>query len=495
MNELRDSDDSATRARARTLDGQFAHGIAWTGAARAASQIVSWASFLAVARILSPGDFGIVAGATSVVGLVALMSEFGLGTAIVAKSALEPGEIRQLAGMAAGLGVAAWLICAIVGWPAAAALRIPQLVRVLPVVGLSIALTTCNAVPIALLRRQLAFRTLSLFEMIKAFLAAGTVLGAALAGAGFWAPLLGDLVASAAMAAMLFRSSGLVPQRPRWHAIADSMRLSREVLVSRAAWYMYSNADFAVVSRRLGAGALGDYSMAWTLINLPTEKVATLIFSVTPGIFARVRDDLAEFRRYVLLLVESLAMLLMPMSAGIGLVATDAVAVVLGERWRHAAPLIQALALFAVVKSIAPLSAQILISRGHAAAARRQSLWGLAILPLAFVLASRYGAVAVALVWTSVYPVMVAFQLREAAHEIGLPIRSIARRIAPILLGTAVMSAAVLLLQRALAGGQLRPAVHLSLSIAVGAVVYTLVLWVVARERLRSAYTFVRQRQ
>jgi len=189
-----------------------------------------------------------------------------------------------------------------------------------------------------------------------------------------------------------------------------------------------------------------------------------------------------------------MGMLLMPMSAGIGLVAADAVTVVLGEKWRNATVLIQALALFAVVKSVSPLSAQILISRGRADAARRQSLMGLAVLPLAFLFASRYGAVAVALVWTTLYPFLVAFQIHEASRDIELSLMTIARRLWPITFATLLMSGAVYGVRLWLAGDAIAPALRLAVCVAVGAAAYAGAIAVLAMDRLRAALAFVRAR-
>ncbi len=478
----------------QSLDKQFARGLAWTGVSRLAAQIVSWSAFLIVVRTLSPGDFGIVAAATSVVGLVSLVAEFGLGTAIVARSELADDEVRQLVGVAALTGAFAWAVCAALGWPTAFALRVPELTKVLPVVGLSVALATLNAVPAAMLRRRMAFRSLSQFEMCRSVLGAIVVLSLALAGWGFWAPITGEVVAALAMTFLLFRATRLTAHQPNWASIADVLTLSREVLLSRAAWYAYSNADLAVVSRRLGKSELGDYYMAWTLINLPTEKVATLLFAVTPSVFAKVRDNLVEFRRYVLLLFESLALILMPMAAGIGVVASDAVPVLVGSKWQSSVPLVQALALYAVVKSVAPLSAQILIARGRAATARRQSFWGLATLPISFLIASRFGALAVALVWATVYPVLVYFQLRVAAREIELPMVELLRRLIPVVVSTGLMAGAVLLLRSAIILELMQPALLLAVSVAAGGLVYSAMIMLLAGDRVRVAIAFVRRR-
>src|SRR5436190_24178728 len=98
--------DSRTPAQARTLDRALLHGVAWTAAAKWAAQVLSWASWLIVARLLSPEDYGLVGMATIYFGLITLLSEFGLGTAVLVVRELSVGQINQLNGMAVLLGLA-----------------------------------------------------------------------------------------------------------------------------------------------------------------------------------------------------------------------------------------------------------------------------------------------------------------------------------------------------------------------------------------------------
>ena len=59
------------------------HGIAWTAGAKWATQIVTWASTIVVARLLTPDDYGLVGMAAVYLGLVSLVSEVGIGAAII----------------------------------------------------------------------------------------------------------------------------------------------------------------------------------------------------------------------------------------------------------------------------------------------------------------------------------------------------------------------------------------------------------------------------
>src|SRR2546422_1742436 len=80
-------------ADVRELDRSLIHGIAWTGGAKWASQLLTWASTLIVARLLTPEDYGLVGMAWVYLGVITLLSEFGLGTTVVTLRDL--GESRS----------------------------------------------------------------------------------------------------------------------------------------------------------------------------------------------------------------------------------------------------------------------------------------------------------------------------------------------------------------------------------------------------------------
>src|SRR3989442_14932225 len=79
-----------THGEARALDRSLMRGVAWTAAGKWSSQALGWASWLIVARLLTPEDYGLVGMAAIYLGLVTLLSEFGLGTAECGRSELRP---------------------------------------------------------------------------------------------------------------------------------------------------------------------------------------------------------------------------------------------------------------------------------------------------------------------------------------------------------------------------------------------------------------------
>ena len=74
------------------IDRSLVGGIAWTGAAKWSVQLLSWATTLVLARLLTPDDFGLVALAQVYIGLVALINEMGIGSAVVTFRDLSRGS-------------------------------------------------------------------------------------------------------------------------------------------------------------------------------------------------------------------------------------------------------------------------------------------------------------------------------------------------------------------------------------------------------------------
>src|SRR5262249_38681599 len=98
-------------------------------------------------------------------------------------------------------------------------------------------------------------------------------------------------------------------------------------------WFVYSSSDAAIVGKLAGPIALGYYSLAFQLISLPVQKLTGNVNQVVYPVFCRLQNDPARVRDWYLRLTVLLMFFSMPTLIGMALVAPDAFAVVLGERW------------------------------------------------------------------------------------------------------------------------------------------------------------------
>ena len=471
----------------RHLDGSLVRGLAWTGIAKWTTQLLRWVATFAIARVLTPSDYGLVGAAMVYVGFVQLFNEFGLSSAIVQNRSLARDDVRQLGGFAFGLGVILFIASLGLAGPVAAFFGEPAIRGVVLILSTRFIIDALAMPSRAIMARDLRFKRLAWVEGVEAVALIVVTLGAALAWRSYWALVVGLVVSSFIGAVVAIASSPSMPALPRNMArVGGSIRFGRDVAVSTLAWYTYSNADFLVVGRVLSKAALGAYTLAWNIASIPVEKTSVMLNRVVPPIFAAVQRDTPALRRYFLVLTEGLAFITFPVSIGLSLVAEEFVLTALGDRWVDAIVPMQLLAFYAGFRSIMTLPPLVLVARGHTRESRNFSLVAAVVLPLAFLIGSRWGTAGVAAAWIVGLPLyMIPLHFRYACRLLELRWRDYARVLWPALSGCAVMTGAVLLVRAALPEGVPVWARLFTLA-GIGVVVYAGFMLLVHGPRLRT---------
>lgn len=472
-----------TRIEARALDGSLLRGVAWTAGAKWITQGLTWVSWLIVARLLSPEDYGLVGMAAIYLGLITLLSEFGLGTAVLAVRELSDDQIHQLNGLAVLLGLAGWLASCAVAFPLGHFFHAPQLPLVVMAMSTTFVITSFKTIPLALLQRDLRFKTLALIDLIQALVLAMGMVAFAVAGFGYWTLVCGGVLGALMSTGAILRLRRAPFAWPRPTSLTHAMTLSSDVVIARLCWYASANADFLVAGRILGKTALGFYSIAWTLASIPVDRVAALVGHVTPAFFSAMQKNPAALRRYVLGITEGLALIAFPLGVGLALVAGDFVPIVLGDKWEGTIAPLRLLAAYATVRSITPILPQVLQMIGDSRFEMWRMVAAAVVMPLCFYVAGlHWGTVGIAMAWLLLDPLFSFVLYRRVCSRIELSPRAYFVALWPALSATALMAAAVLAIG-VFSGSAWSAAARLAAQIGAGVAMYGLACFVLHRER------------
>lgn len=461
----------AATADIEHLDRSLLRGVAWTGAARWSTQIVSWTATYILARLLTPDDFGLVALGAVYVGFVALVTEMGLGTAIVAFRDLTEREVAQINGLALLVGLSGFAVTAAMAVPVGRFFQSEALPPVVALMGLTFVVSSLRTIPLGILQREFRFKLIAGMEASQAVLLAAAQTAFALMGFRYWSLVLGELTALSVSTAVLvgFRHRGFAI--PRRAALRRVTNFTTNVLVTRISWYTYSNADFVIVGRVLGVTALGAYRMAWGFSTAPMQKIVEIVTRVTPAVFSAVQSDHAALRRYVLIITEALATVTFPASVGLALVADDFVRVVLGPAWIAVILPLRLLAGYIALRTISTIPSQVLTVIGDTRFTMKNGVLAVLVMPLSFLIGSRWGAAGVATAWIIAYPAIVAPVYVRLFRRIGMTVPSYLTAIGAAASGTAAMAAAVLL-ARWILPAEASPVARLAAQVGLGAAAY-----------------------
>ncbi len=462
------------------------HGVAWTGALKWATQVFSWAATLIIARLLTPADYGLLTMANVYLGFIALVNEFGLGPAIIRQRDLTEEQISALGGVSVGLSGFLWIFSILIAFPIAWFFEEPAVRWIIAALGFTFVTTGLKVLPRALLTRDLLFKRVAAIDAVEAMTAMVVTLGLAILGLRYWSLVLGGIAGSALSAVIALKWR---PHRRHWPRsfalVKPSILFGWHIVVSRFAWYFYSNADFAIVGRLFDKVTLGGYSFAWSLASIPVTRISSLVGQVTPAIFSAVQDDKEQLRRYMLRLTEGLAFITFPFSVGLALVAREFVLVALGPEWKPAIIPLQLLAFYAGLRSISTLHPQILTSVGRSRDQMRYSLLALCVLPPLFFIGGKLaGPPGVAWAWIIGYPLVMIPPYRAVFEITGITLKEYLASVWPATLASAGMAAAVLGVTELLSVTD-NPLRKLLIESFIGALVYAILMFGLQRDRVR----------
>lgn len=481
--------DAAHRSH---LDRSLTRGIAWTGSIKWVTQLLAWVSTLLVARLLTPEDYGLVGLGGMYLGIVTLLSEFGIGTTIVSMRSLGRDEHAQINTLAMLFGAASFLVSCAVAPLLAWFFDAPQLTSVVIAMGAIFLITGARVVPQALLQRDMRFKDLAINDGIQSIvLAVGAVLFALL-GFRYWTLVLSAIIGAALSTIGVLRLQRLPFRWPQWKTLAPAVRFSGQTLMGRFAWYVYQNADFFVAGKVLGKASLGAYKVGWDLASSPIEKITGLVSRVTPSILSAAQSDKAALRRYLLRITEALALATFPLTIGLGLVAEHVVLLALTEKWRVMIAPLQLLSVAAAIRSVTPILPQILTVIGENRRVMRVNVAGAIVMPVAFYIGSHWGTTGIAAGWLLVYPILIVVPMALLVfRRIELPASDYLGALAAPLTSVAIMAGAVWALRLAYPAAMPQMGL-LAADITVGAVAYGGALLVLHRERVRALLSVIR---
>lgn len=480
-------------ARRAGLDRALVRGVAWTGAFRWLTQVLNWGITIALARILSPSDYGLYGYAALYVGLVQLVNEFGLGAAVVRRRDLTEPQIAALGGLSLALGFGLFGLSVLLAPLVAGFFKAPDLRWPLVLLSGLFITTAIKVLPKSLLSRDLEFRRVAALDATEAGLQGIATLILALLGFRFWSLMAGMVIGALASTALalLWRPHRLSWPR-RWTEVSSAVSFGSHIMVTRLCWYGYSNGDNAVVGKRLGQVLLGAYTHAWTLASLPVDRISSLVAQVTPAIFSAVQHDLPQLRRYVLKVTEGLALLTFPLAIGLASVSDLFVTVVLGDQWWPAIAPLAILTFYGGLRSITTPYPHVLQAVGESGLAMRLNLLGVAILLPLFYLGSHWGLAGVALGWFVGYPVLAITMFRAVQRVSGLGLGEYLEALRPPLVASVAMAAAVTAVRAGLPASW-SDRWHLVAAVLAGAMTYPAVMLLAFRERLRSLKALARE--
>ncbi|QHL88825.1 oligosaccharide flippase family protein [Nibribacter ruber] len=299
-------------------------------------QIVLKIGVLAIlARLVSPKEFGVMGLALVILELSKMFTQMGVGPAIVQRPELEERHLTTgfTLSILMGLLFSSMLL---LGAPLIALFfKMEGLVPVIRAISLVFLVDSFTLIGQALLQRNMQFKTSAMIELASyavGYGAVGIVLGKM--GWGVWA-LVAANISQAVINALLLLRLQPFPKRLGFDkdAFRELIYFGGGMTMGRIGNFLATQGDNLVIGRTLGPVALGIYGRAYQFMVMPASLFGNALDKALFPAMAKVQGDTQKIGKAFLTGVSMIALLAMPLSVVLVLLAPEIVLTLLGRKW------------------------------------------------------------------------------------------------------------------------------------------------------------------
>jgi O-antigen/teichoic acid export membrane protein len=460
------------------------NGTMWSYASFFSGKLLVFISTIILARLLTKDDFGVMSYALVVMSFLDILSDFGIGQAVIYYR-----DDQDTPNTAFWLGIAISLVLLAITWFAAPLagqfFNDPRAAWATRALAFTFPLNALGNIHDMLLRKKFSFGRKFIPEFFKAFSKGILSILLAILGFGFWSLVIGQIAGALASDIAFW---WVMPWRPSFHFIGkvakNLLSYGGNLVAVDIFSIIYSNADYLLIGHFLGAAALGVYTLAFRIPDLVINQLCNVISRVVFPVFVNIQDNLETLQDGFLNSIRYIALITIPLGLGLALVAQPMVLVLLTDKWIEAIPVLRAISIYSVLLSLGYSAGIVYKAQGRPAVLTVVEFLRAIIAVPTLILVVTYTKSIEAVGWAQVGIACVAMSLDifVAAKMLKLSIQSILSALAPAVLCGLAMSAAVWGILVLL--NQVEPWILLVISVVSGGIAYLGILWIFQRSLL-----------
>lgn len=460
--------------------------IGWVYAAFVIEKLSTFVTTAVLARLLAPEEFGLIASALLIIGLLSTFRDLGFPDAVIYFEDKSGDTTNSSFWIHVALGTILTVTLFILAPLIAHAFNGgDELVSILRAMSPAMLFGSFGLTHIALIQKRLFFARRAAVDFLAAVLKAGLTIYLAWLGWKEWALVAGFVFSSA------FRSLAVwiaLPWRPTFHFSRDRafemFHYGKLVFAEGVLGNIVLYVDQMAIAALFGSEALAYYFVASRIPDLVLYQVAAVLTTVLFPTIAKLRGDLPAIRRFVIEATRLLSYCIFPVSLGLVATAQPMLETTFSKTWIPAAP-------FLVILTLRGLLATGLwvVGDGLKAVGRPDILFRITIVevcisaPLVFILGKFFQSPLAASAGVLI-AMFVADILRVLAAKKILGVQPIKflGACGPAALAALIMWACVLGVDLLMAT---KPAVlRFGVEVASGIIIYCGSLWLIERDRL-----------
>jgi len=452
------------------------NGVLWSATQTWGVRVISFLVMIALARLVVPEAFGLIAYATVFIAFAQIFVDQGFSDAIVQFPHLNREHLDTAFWVSILMGGLLSIASVFASDAIAGIFREPQLIPVIKWLSPIFILSAMSSVQQAILRRELAFKSLTIRSLAANLVSGVIAVIMAFRGYGVWSLVAKLLVSAIVNMVMLWQVSDW---RPGFRLSVKRFRelffFGIHILGGNFVDFLSVHSDHFLIGYFLGSVALGYYALAYNLLIVTTDLLISVPNAVAFPLLSSLQKDLDSVKIAFGKVILLQSMIAYPIFLGIAALSSELVIQLYGAPWIASIPVLRLLMLIGVVRSAMYIYSSVFRAAGKPSWRFWIYLLTAILNVIGFVFVVRFGIVAVAASYVAVSYLLMPLYFLMIRNLIGFSIRSHLSQYGPAVVSSLIMVAVVYAFKLVI-GEQMMLLIRLSLLVLIGAVTYLLTL-------------------
>ena len=317
------------------------------------SAVLQIIAAVALARLLTPDDFGVVAIVTALTTFAPFLIDFGLTDATVQRAKITQQQASAIFWISCALGLAVAASLAGLSPLIASLYHEPRLRSVAMCSAATFVIWGLSGQHLSLLRRALQFTTIAKIQFLGALVGLAVALLLAVNGAGYWALVLRPIANAAFVMVGAWSACSWRPGLPVFdHEVKSMIRFGMHVVGFSLVYSISRAADRIALGLLYSPKTVGYYQNAVNLYDNSIFLALAQLHNVGSAALSKLQSSPTALIQKYEAALSLLAFFAMPAAATLSITARDVVGVVLGAKWQPAGALLAILALRGIFQAV-----------------------------------------------------------------------------------------------------------------------------------------------
>ncbi len=418
----------------QNLKEKTAQGLFWAFLSSGGMQLLNLIIGIFLARLLSPGEYGIVGMLAIFTLLAGNLQDSGFGVALVNIKDIKHNDYNSVFWFNVGISLLLYLILYLCAPLIASFFHQPCLVSLSRFVFLGFIIASLCISPNAMLVRNLKMKEKAITSL-SALLISGTVaVVMALKGFSYWSLATQQVLYNVIICFGRYYYT-------RWHPTfkvdftpaKQMFSFSYKVLITAILTTINNNVLTVIFGRLFPAQAVGNFTQANKWNIMANQLVTNTVAQVAQPVLTRVGDDNERQRRVFGKMLRFTAFMAFPAMFGLALVAPQLIIATIGEKWAESIPLLQVLCISGAFIPLYTVYQNLFLSQGKSDTYMWLTITQIAIMLIAVLACHWLGIMAMVIAFAGINVLWILAWQLFAYRLIGYRLTSMLRDLLPFM--------------------------------------------------------------